>query len=138
MLHHGHGSVKGAVITRPLTDEEVSYLRSHKKVVHQQKIAVDALALIVNPPTLSRYFSKGYRRDNFGRRHPMGSSGGAVQTLSAKSTSLDDQACRTVKYMRDSGDETDAEVYNTRLGCQPNPDVFKAVASNKNLSASSA
>lgn len=43
------GSVKAAVISRPLTEKEVSYLRSHKKVVHQQKIAVDALAIIVNP-----------------------------------------------------------------------------------------
>ena len=42
------GSVKAAVVSRPLTEQEVSYLRSNKKVVHQKKIAVDALAIIVN------------------------------------------------------------------------------------------
>ena len=52
------GSVKGAVITRPLTDKEVNYLRANKKLVHQKKIAIDALALIVNPANPVEILSK--------------------------------------------------------------------------------
>ena len=32
------GSVKNAVATRALTEQEVAYLKSHKKIVHQQRI----------------------------------------------------------------------------------------------------
>ena len=43
------GQVKTIVITRTLPDKEKKYLEDRDKHVKQQKIAVDAIALIVNP-----------------------------------------------------------------------------------------
>ncbi len=63
------GSVKGAVITRPLTEKEVAYLRSNKKIVHQQKIAVDALARKPGGDSLQ----ERHCRDSGRRRDPLGS-----------------------------------------------------------------
>ncbi len=124
------GSVKGAVITRPLTDEEVSYLRSHKKVVHQQKIAVDALALIVNPANPVEILSKKDIAEIL--------SGDVTRWDQVEPCKLgeidvifDHQGSSTVKYMRDSvmnGRQFGAHV----SAVKSNPDVFKAVASNKN------
>lgn len=124
------GSVKSAVITRPLTEKEVAYLRSNKKIVHQQKIAVDALALIVNPENPVEILSK---KD-------------IAEILSGEVTRWDQvEPCKlgeidvvfdhsgssTVKYMRDSilgGAQMGAHV----SAVKNNPEVFKAVASNRN------
>lgn len=124
------GSVKGAVITRPLTDQEVSYLRSNKKVVHQQKIAVDALALIVNPANPVEILS---RKD-------------IAEILSGEVTRWDQvEPCKlgdidvifdhsgssTVKYMRDS--IMNGKPFGPNVSAvKSNPEVFKAVAANKN------
>ncbi len=73
--------VKCAVTTRPLTEKEVSFLRSNKKIVNQKKIAVDALAIIVNPENPVEILSKkGNRRDPFRRGQPLGSG----RTLQAR------------------------------------------------------
>ena len=124
------GSVKGAVISRPLTEKEVSYLRSNKKIVHQQKIAVDALALIVNPENPVEILSK---KD-------------IAEILSGEVTRWDQvEPCKlgdidvifdhkessSVKYMSDSilgGKPFGAHV----SAVKSNPDVFKAVAENRN------
>lgn len=124
------GSVKCAVTTRPLTDEQVAYLRSHKKVVHQQQIAVDALALIVNPDNPVEILSKA----------------DIAEILSGKVTRWDQvEPCKlgkidvifdhkgssTVNYMRDSimgGAEFGPNV----SAVKSNAEVFKAVASNRN------
>ena len=124
------GGVKNAVITRPLTEKEVAYLRSNKKIVHQQKIAVDALALIVNPENPVEILSK---KD-------------IAEILSGEVTRWDQvEPCKlgeidvvfdhsgssTVKYMRDSilgGEKLGAHV----SAVKSNPEVFKAVASNRN------
>lgn len=42
-------NVRMAVASRPLTAEQIEYLRKQDKTVHQQAVAVDAIALIVNP-----------------------------------------------------------------------------------------
>lgn len=41
--------VRMAVASRPLTKKEIAYLNKHDRKVNQQAIAVDAIALIVNP-----------------------------------------------------------------------------------------
>ncbi len=124
------GSVKAAVVSRPLTDEEVDYLRSNKKVVHQQKIAVDALALIVNPQNPVEILSKKDIAEIL--------SGEVTRwdqvepcKLGEISVIFDHQGSSTVKYMRDSimkGKPFGANVSAVKT----NPDVFKAVAENKN------
>lgn len=124
------GGVKAAVITRPLTNQEVSFLRSNKKVVHQQRIAVDALALIVNPANPVEILS---RKD-------------IAEILSGEVTRwdqvepcklgdidviFDHQGSSTVKYMRDS--ILNGKPFGPNVSAvKTNPDVFKAVAENKN------
>lgn len=42
-------NVRMAVASRPLNNEEIAYLRKHDRNVNQAAVAVDAIALIVNP-----------------------------------------------------------------------------------------
>ncbi len=124
------GSVKAAVVTRPLTEKEVSYLRSHKKLVHQQRIAVDALAIIVNPQNPVEILSRKDIAEIL--------SGDVTRwdqvepcKLGEISVIFDHQGSSTVKYMRDS------IMYGRPFGpnvsaVKTNPEVFKAVAENKN------
>ncbi|MCM1355868.1 MAG: substrate-binding domain-containing protein [Staphylococcus sp.] len=124
------GDVKSAVITRPLTEKEVSYLRSHKKLVHQQRIAVDALAIIVNPENPVEILSRKEIAEIL--------SGDVTRWDQVEPCKLGDitvifdhQGSSTVKYMRDSilnGKDFGPNV----TAVKSNPDVFKAVASNKN------
>ena len=124
------GSVKGAIITRPLTDKEVSYLRSHKKIVHQQKIAVDALALIVNPENPVEILS---RKDIAEILTGDVTRWDQVEPckLGEIDVVFDHQSSSTVKYMRDS--VMDGRPFGSHISAvKTNPDVFKAVASNLN------
>ncbi|MCM1163090.1 MAG: substrate-binding domain-containing protein [Muribaculaceae bacterium] len=124
------GEIKNGVATRPLTEQETAYLRSKKKIVHQQKIAVDALALIVNPENpveiLSRKDLAEILSGDVSRWDQVEPCNlGQIQVV------FDHQGSSTVKYMRDS-------VLNGRpfgpnvSAVKTNPDVFKAVAENKN------
>ncbi len=124
------GSVKGAVVTRPLTENELSYLRSHKKIVHQQKIAVDALALIVNPANPVEILSKKEIAEIL--------SGEVTRWDQVEPCKLgeidvifDHQGSSTVKYMRDS--ILSGKPFGPNVSAvKSNPEVFKAVAANKN------
>ena len=124
------GSVKAAVVSRPLTEQEVSYLRSNKKVVHQKKIAVDALAIIVNLANPVEIMSRKDIAEIL--------SGDVTRWDQVEPCKLgeikvifDHQGSSTVKYMRDS-------IMNGRpfgpnvSAVKTNPEVFKAVAENKN------
>lgn len=122
--------VKGAVLTRQLTEQEVGYLRSHKKVVHQQKIAVDALALIVNPANPVEILSKKDIAEilsgdvtRWDQVEP--SKLGEIQVV------FDHAQSSTVAYMRDS--LLGGKPFGPNVAAvKSNPEVFKAVASNKN------
>ncbi|WP_301345358.1 PstS family phosphate ABC transporter substrate-binding protein [uncultured Muribaculum sp.] len=124
------GSVKSAVVARPLTDKEVSYLRSHKKLVHQQRIAVDALAIIVNPANPVEILSRKEIAEIL--------SGEVTRwdqvepcKLGNISVIFDHQGSSTVKYMRDS--IMNGKPFGPNVAAvKTNPDVFKAVAENKN------
>lgn len=124
------GSVKTAVISRPLTDEEVSYLRSNKKVVHQKKIAVDALAIIVNPANPVEILSRKEIAEIL--------SGDLTRwdqvepcKLGEIAVIFDHQGSSTVKYMRDS--IMNGRPFGSNVSAvKTNPEVFKAVAENKN------
>lgn len=122
--------VKCAVTTRPLTEKEVSFLRSNKKIVNQKKIAVDALAIIVNPENPVEILSKKEIAEIL--------SGEVTRWDQVEPCKLgeidvifDHQGSSTVKFMRDSilgGREFGPNVSAVKT----NPDVFKAVAENKN------
>lgn len=122
--------VKCAVTTRPLTEKEVSFLRSNKKIVNQKKIAVDALAIIVNPENPVEILSKKEIAEIL--------SGEVARWDQVEPCKLgeidvifDHQGSSTVKFMRDSilgGRQFGPNVSAVKT----NPDVFKAVAENKN------
>lgn len=126
------GSVKNAVITRPLTDQEVNYLRSNKKIVHQQKIAIDALALIVNPQNpLESLSKKDIAEILSGEITDWDKVAVETKKLGKIDVIFDHQGSSTVKYMRDS--VMDGRKFGPNVSAvKTNTEVFKAVAENKN------
>jgi len=50
-------SIEEAIISRPLTQEELDYFKSQKKFPEQLKIAVDAIAFIVHPENSDTVFT---------------------------------------------------------------------------------
>lgn len=120
-----------AVITRPLTEKELAYLKSEKKIVHQTQIAVDALALIVNPENPTEIMDKKELTDILTGKVTKWSDVVVNKNLGDIAVVFDHQGSSTVQYMRDSlmnGAEFGPNIY-----AQKNPeDVFKAVANNKN------
>lgn len=125
------GEVRTIVTTRELTAKEVKYLEDHRKHVKQRKIAVDALALIVNPANdmdeplsvreLGEVLSgKVTRWDQLGP-----SKMGKIDVI------FEHQGSSTVKYMRDSimhGAPFGPNVYAQNN----NRDVFRIVSENPN------
>ncbi|MBD5316978.1 MAG: phosphate ABC transporter substrate-binding protein [Bacteroides sp.] len=125
------GDVRTIVTTRRLTDDEVKYLESKRKHVKQSKIAVDAIALIVNPkndmtePITERELAqvlegKITRWDQLGP-----SKMGKIDVV------FEHQGSSTVKYMRDSlmnGAEFGPNVFAQKT----NKDVFRVVEENPN------
>ena len=64
---------KTIVIARDLTEKEKAYLKSEKKLVRSNRIAVDAIALIVNPGNpVEILFGKEIGGNSVGRNHAMG------------------------------------------------------------------
>ena len=123
---------KTIVVTRALTQKEVDYLKSNKKQVRQSQIAVDALALIVNPANNVEILSKpeiaeilSGKITEWNQVVPGNNHLGKIEVV------FDHQGSSTVQYMRDSllaGGEFGPNVY-----AQKSPQaVFDAVAANKN------
>lgn len=122
--------VKCAVTTRPLTEQEVSFLRSHKKVVNQKKIAVDALAIIVNPENPVEILSKKEIAEILSGEVSRWDQVEPCK-LGEIDVIFDHQGSSTVKYMRDS--IMGGRPFGQNVSAvKTNPDVFKAVAENKN------
>lgn len=125
-------NTKTIVVTRPLTQKEVDYLKSNKKQVRQSQIAVDALALIVNPANSVEILSKpeiaeilSGKITEWNQVVPGNNHLGKIEVV------FDHQGSSTVQYMRDSllaGDDFGPNVF-----AQKSPQaVFDAVAANKN------
>ena len=124
-------SAKLAVTTRKLTDEEVKYLKSHKKQVRQSQIAVDALALIVNPENSMEIMDLTDLRDILSGKLTEWDKVVPGSKLGQISVVFDHQGSSTVKYMRDSllnGGELGPNCYAQKTP----PAVFEAVEKNKN------
>lgn len=121
---------KMAITTRPLNEKEVEYLKSHKKNVRQSQIAVDAIALIVNPKNSTEILSKGEIAEILT---------GKVRTWDKVSPGIDGnikvvfdhQGSSTARYMRDS--LLHGEPFADNVFAQKTPGaVFDAVAADKN------
>lgn len=123
------GDVKTIVITRELTAKEKKYLEDNKKHVKQQKIAVDAIALISNPKNdleepISRKDLAEILEGKITRWNQIGPSKmGKIDVV------FEHQASSTAKYMRDSlmnGKPFGANVFAQKSA----QDVFKVVSEN--------
>ena len=122
--------VKCAVTTRPLTEKEVSFLRSKKKIVNQKKIAVDALAIIVNPENPFEILSKKEIAEILSGEVSRWDQVEPCK-LGEIDVIFDHQGSSTVKFMRDS--ILNGKAFGPNVSAvKTNPDVFKAVAENKN------
>ena len=122
--------VKCAVTTRPLTEKEVSFLRSNKKIVNQKKIAVDALAIIVNPENPVEILSKKEIAEILSGEVSRWDQVEPCK-LGEIDVIFDHQGSSTVKFMRDS--ILNGKAFGPNVSAvKTNPDVFKAVAENKN------
>lgn len=122
------GDIKTIVIARPLTEKEISYLKSHDKNVREKKIAVDALALIVNPQnTIEQLTVKEIAEILSGKVTEWGQI--EPNKMGKIDVVFDHQGSSTVQYMRDSllnGGDFGPNVFAQKS----NKAVFEAVASN--------
>ena len=124
------GKVKTIVIPRELTDKEVTHLKNQKRNARQQRIAVDAIALIVNKDNPIEILSTKELREilsgettEWNDLEP--SKLGKIQVV------FDQNGSSTAQYMRDSilgGGQFGENVFAQNS----NPDVFKAVKERKN------
>lgn len=120
---------KAIVVTRTLTPEQEAYLKGQKKTVKTRRIAVDAIALIVNPANPVEILSKAEIAEILSGKvtrwdQVVPSRLGDIRVV------FDHQGSSTVQYMRDSilgGGDFGPNVYAQKT----NDDVFRAVANNK-------
>lgn len=124
-------SVKLAVTTRPLTEKEVSYLKSNKKQVRQSQIAVDALALIVNPENALEIIDLPDLKNILEGKITEWDKIMPGSKLGKISVVFDHQGSSTVSYMRDSL-LNGAELGPNCFAQKTPPAVFEAVEKNKN------
>lgn len=123
-------ATKSIVITRELTEQEKNYLKNRKLNVKQRRIAVDAIALIVNKDNPIEILSKKEIAEIL--------SGELAHWNDIEPSKLDSikvvfdhQSSSTVQYMRDS--LMNGKPFGKNVYAQgSNAAVFKAVQANKN------
>ncbi|MDE7408365.1 MAG: substrate-binding domain-containing protein, partial [Muribaculaceae bacterium] len=123
-------SVKTIVIPRQLTKEEKARLRNQKRTPREQKIAVDAIALIVNKDNPIDIISMGELRDILSGKIKIWNEL-EPSKLDTIRTIFDENGSSTAAYMRDSllnGGDFGPLVYAQNS----NPEVFKAVTERRN------
>lgn len=121
---------RAIVVARDLTDKEKEYLRKNKRIVRSQMIAVDALALIVNPENTIEMISRQEMGDiltgkltNWNEVEP--SKMGEIKIV------FDNEKSSTVKYMQDS--LMNGQPFGKNIFAQNSIEgVFEAVKKNKN------
>lgn len=124
------GNARLAVASRELTKEQISYLKERKRVAKTKKIAVDAIAVIVNPANPVENLSIKELREiltgevtRWDELWP--SKLGYIQVI------FDHSGSSVVKYMSDSlmnGKKFPANVYSA----ETIPAVFEAVKNRRN------
>lgn len=121
-----------AVASRPLTKEEIKYLRANKRTVNQQAIAVDAVALIVNPENPIEFIDNsdviGILTGEFTSWDMIP---GSDKKLGKITTVFDHKGSSTTRYMIDSLLNGRAMSQNIMAAKTP-AEVFNAVAKHKN------
>ena len=118
------------ITARQLTDKQKEYLKSQNRNVRPQQIAVDAIAIIVNPANNIDELSIGELRDIMTGKAErwddvFPSKLGKIQVV------FDHAGSSTVKYVTDSllrGEKFTSEVY----ACENSEEVFREVEKRKN------
>lgn len=121
---------RAIVVARDLTKQEKDYLRKNKRAVRSKMIAVDALALIVNPENTIEMISRKEIGDiltgkltNWNEVEP--SKVGDIKIV------FDNENSSTVQYMRDS--LMNGEPFGKNVYAQGSIEgVFQAVKNSKN------
>ena len=121
---------RAIVVARDLTDQEKNFLRKNKRAVRSKMIAVDALALIVNPENTIEMISRKEIGDiltgkltEWNDVEP--SKVGEIRIV------FDDENSSTVQYMRDS--LMNGQPFGKNVHAQNSIEgVFQAVKKNKN------
>ncbi len=124
--------IRMAVASRPLSREEIKYLKANKRTVNQQAIAVDAVALIVNPENPIEFIDNsdviGILTGEFTTWDKIP---GADKKLGKITTVFDHKGSSTTRYMIDSLLNGKAMSPNIMAAKTP-AEVFNAVAKHKN------
>lgn len=126
-----HGDVQGAVLTRELTDQEMKFLKDKGRTVYQQQIAVDAIAVIVNPENTAEVFSIDDLCEILSGEVTNWEDVADSNNTGEIQVVFDNQGSSTVKYMRNQllgGAKLGSNVY----GEETNAEVFEIVQKNKN------
>ena len=118
------------ITARQLTDKQKEYLKSQNRNVRTQQIAVDAIAIIVNPANNIDELSIGELREIMTGKAQrwddvFPSKLGKIQVV------FDHAGSSTVKYVTDSllrGEKFTSEVY----ACENSEEVFREVEKRKN------
>ena len=118
------------ITARQLTDKQKEYLKSQNRNVRTQQIAVDAIAIIVNPANNIDELSIGELRDIMTGKAERWDDVfppelGKIQVV------FDHAGSSTVKYVTDSllrGEKFTSEVY----ACENSEEVFREVEKRKN------
>lgn len=124
--------VRMAVATRPLSKEEIKYLNDNKRSVNQQAIAVDAVALIVNPENpLDAIDNQDLIDILTGKITEWNMIPGAGKELKNITVVFDHQGSSTTRYMIDS--LLNGQPLSQRIMATKTPaEVFNAVSKHKN------
>ena len=124
-------NTKTIVVSRDVTDREREILKNKRRTVRSTKIAVDAVALIVNPENPVNNLTLKEVADILSGSSKEWNDIQPVDKLGQISVVFDDKASSLVTYMRDSllnGGPLGANVYAQGSVA----DVFKAVQESKN------
>lgn len=119
------------VAMRMLNQKEIDFFKDRKRQVRQKCIAVDAVALIVNPANSIEQLTTEEISDILTGKVTEWDQVWPTKGLGKIEVVFDHQGSSTVDYMRDSlmnGAELGPNVYAQKN----NDDVFKAVMANKN------
>lgn len=122
---------KTIVITRDLTDQEKEYIKAKRRNVKSNRIAVDAIALIVNPENPVEMLSVSEIADILSGRVTKWSELAPDMLKGDIQVVFDNEGSSTVQYMRDS--VMHGEKFGPNVFAQnSNKEVFSQVQQRKN------
>lgn len=126
-----HNNIRLAVTSRPLDKDEIKFLNDNKRSVNQEAIAVDAVALIVNPENPMEFIDNQDLVDILTGKYTTWDKivpGG--KDLGNIIVAFDHQGSSATRYMRDS--LLNGEPFGKDVYAQKSPrDVIDLVAKNK-------